>query len=74
MTRGSSEAERLRHCRETFALALASGTTMEAARRELVRRRWAEADARLARVIAAVPSSPAPPLPIGSDAPWMMRD
>lgn len=47
MTAPRSEAERIRQCRETFAFAVANGLTMAAARDELVRRRWAEADRRL---------------------------
>lgn len=66
------EAERLRQCREAFALAVASGTTVAEARRMLAQRRWAEADARLAAKRCGTLAEPVAPA-LG-DAPWMMRD
>lgn len=70
---GARETERLRRCREVFSLALAGQMTMDAARRELARQRWAAIDARLAASRAAAEASRTAPT-IPADAPWMMRD
>ena len=68
-----TEAERLRRCREVFALAQAESLTMEAAAREHARRRWEEADARLrARRCGTDARDLRGPAPEG--ARWMARD
>ncbi|RIA44079.1 hypothetical protein DFR49_2316 [Hephaestia caeni] len=45
--RPTTEAERLRRCRQVFELAVRDRVSMAVARDRLARERWAEADARL---------------------------
>jgi hypothetical protein len=48
IARGEAEAARLRACREAFELAILRNIPLGQARYEIAKRRWQEAEARLA--------------------------
>lgn len=71
---GAREADRVRRCRELFALAIAHGVSMDEARRLHAQHRWAAADQRLAARRCGTRADEIPARPIPADAPWMMRE